>query len=210
MIVHARVGIKAGSQYDAKQCVALCRVRVDTCRNTTRHQDRLGSYPCVSLRCTLASGRQETPDFFSNKFVRFTNNATQGLVSLCEPAFTRVHAIMLYTSIYLSVYRALPRTESLYLVFRRLVSRSGLSGSVPRYCYALPPWQRHRGSLVFRSGTNVTGLPQIQSSIQPVKIKKQASKLNCHEESTQDEEFVARTQLHVVQQLHVKFSLFFG
>ena len=34
---------------------------------------------------------------------------------------------------------------------------------------------------------------QIQSSIQPEKIEKQANELNCHEGSAQDEEFVART-----------------
>ena len=39
----------------------------------------------------------------------------------------------------------------------------------------------------------ITGLPQIQISNKPEKIKKQASELNCHKESTQDEEFVART-----------------
>ena len=39
---------------------------------------------------------------------------------------------------------------------------------------------------------SIIGLPQIQSSIQPVKTKKRASELNCHEESTQDEEFVSK------------------
>jgi hypothetical protein len=39
----------------------------------------------------------------------------------------------------------------------------------------------------------VTDLPQIQTSIQPGKIEKWTSELNCHEESTQEEEFVAIT-----------------
>ena len=77
--------------------------------------------------------------------------------------------------------------------FRRLVSRSASSGSVPRHCYTLPLWYRHRGCLVFCSGMSVTDLPRIQSSIQPEKIKKWTSELNYHEGSTQDKEFVART-----------------
>ena len=40
---------------------------------------------------------------------------------------------------------------------------------------------------------SVTGLPRIQSSIQPEKIEKWTSELNCHKETTQGEEFVART-----------------
>ena len=40
---------------------------------------------------------------------------------------------------------------------------------------------------------SVTDLPQIQSSIQPEKIVKWTSELNYHEESTQDEGFVAIT-----------------
>ena len=51
--------------------------------------------------------------------------------------------------------------------FRRLISRSASSGSVPRHCYTLPLWYSHRGCLVFRSGMSVTDLPQIQSYIQP-------------------------------------------
>ena len=31
---------------------------------------------------------------------------------------THIYAIMLYTSVYLSVYRALPRTESIFLIFQ--------------------------------------------------------------------------------------------
>ena len=77
--------------------------------------------------------------------------------------------------------------------FRRLISRSALSGSVPRYCYTLPLWYRHRGCLIFGSGTRVTDLPPIQSSIQPEKIEKWTSELKYHEESTQDEELVAIT-----------------
>ena len=33
---HTRATVKAGSQYDAKQCVVLRRLRVDACRNVTR------------------------------------------------------------------------------------------------------------------------------------------------------------------------------
>ena len=77
--------------------------------------------------------------------------------------------------------------------FRRLVSRSASSGSVPYHCYTLPLWYRHWGYLVFRSGISVTDLPWIQSSIQPEKIKKWTSELNCHKESTQDKESVAIT-----------------
>ncbi len=77
--------------------------------------------------------------------------------------------------------------------FRRLVSRSASSGSVPRYRYTLPLRYRYRGYLVFRSGMRVTDSPPIQSSIQPAKIEKWTSELDYHEENTQDEEFVART-----------------
>ena len=80
--------LKVGSQYNDKQCVVLHRLHVDACRNATRRQDRLGSYPCVPLCYILASGRQETPNFFSNKLCISQINATQGLASLCEPALS--------------------------------------------------------------------------------------------------------------------------
>ena len=45
----------------------------------------------------------------------------------------------------------------------------------------------------FRSGIGVTDLPPIQSSSQPQKIEKRTSKMNCHEENIQDEDFLAKT-----------------
>ena len=33
---HTRATVEVGSQYDAKQCVVLRRLRVDACRNVTR------------------------------------------------------------------------------------------------------------------------------------------------------------------------------
>ncbi len=47
--------------------------------------------------------------------------------------------------------------------------------------------------LVFRSEVSFTDLPRIQISIQAGKIEKWTSELNYHEESNQDEEFVATT-----------------
>ena len=69
--------------------------------------------------------------------------------------------IMLYTSTYLSVYRALPRTEWIFLAFEGPFLKNTSSASVPRYCYTLPWWYyRHRGCHVFHSGMSVTPLPQ--------------------------------------------------
>ena len=65
--------LKAGSQYDTKQCVALRHLHINACRNAIRCQNRLGSYPCILLRYVLASGHQEIPNFFINKFVHFMN-----------------------------------------------------------------------------------------------------------------------------------------
>ena len=39
------------------------------------------------------------------------------MIAHAHVGVTCVHAIMLYTSVYLSMYRALPRTESIFLVF---------------------------------------------------------------------------------------------
>ena len=49
----------------------------------------LGSYPCVPLHCVLASGGQEIPNLLNLCVSRI--NATQGLVSLCEPALSVEH-----------------------------------------------------------------------------------------------------------------------
>ena len=71
--------------------------------------------------------------------------------------------------------------------FRRLVSRSASSGSVPRYCYTLPLWYRHRGCLVFCSGTRVTEFKV------PFRQKrwKNDERVEVSQKGTQDEEFVA-------------------
>ena len=93
--------------------------------------------------------------------------------------------------VYVRISISVPRPSEDFSRFRRLVSRSASSSSVPRCCYTLPLWYRHRGCLVFCSGMSVTDLPQIQSSIHLEKIKKWTSELNCHKEGTQDEELVA-------------------
>ena len=49
--IYTLLYIKAGSQYHAKQCVALHRLRVDACRNATRRQDRL-----ITMQCDRAAG----------------------------------------------------------------------------------------------------------------------------------------------------------
>ena len=43
--------VKAGSQYDAKQCVALRRLRVDACRKHDARidSDPLFAFPCVAI-----------------------------------------------------------------------------------------------------------------------------------------------------------------
>ena len=45
----------------------------------------------------------------------------------------------------------------------------------------------------FRSRIRVTGLHPILSSDQLQKIEKRMSEMNCHKESTQDEDFLANT-----------------
>ncbi len=115
------------------------------------------------------------------------------MITHARVCITRVHAIILHMSAYLSVYRALTQDRMNFSRFRRLVSRSASNDSVPRYCYTLPLWYRHRGCLVFHSGMRVTDLPPIQMSIQPEKIEKWTSEFNYHEESTQEDEFVAIT-----------------
>ena len=55
----------------------------------------------------------------------------------------------------------------------------------PKFKFPFSWWKSRNGRV------DVIGLPQIKSSIQLVKIEKRVSKLNCHEESTCNEEFVA-------------------
>ena len=114
-------------------------------------------------------------------------------VATYDCARARTCCIRTTSSVYCSVYHALPRTDWIFLVFRRPITGSAYSGSVPFYRYTLLPWYRDRGCFVFHSGMSVTGLPRIRSSIQPEKIEKRSSESNCHEETTQDKEFVART-----------------
>ena len=75
----SRKATKADSQYYAKQCVALRRFLVDPCRNATRRQDRLGSYPCVAfLRLVV----KKSPTFWIINLCVSRINAMQGLASL--------------------------------------------------------------------------------------------------------------------------------
>ena len=62
--------------------------------------------------------------------------------------------------------------------------------------------QPHTATKVWTSGIPyvcseilVTGLPQIQSYSQTQKIEKRTSKLNCHGETTEDADFLARTRV---------------
>ena len=76
--------LKAGSQYDAKQCVALhhlCSMLVEMQHDARIDLDPILVFP--ALRSCVWSSR----DILSNKFVCFRINAMQGLVSLCELAF---------------------------------------------------------------------------------------------------------------------------
>ena len=54
------ISLKAGSQYDAKVRVPLHRAHIWARRNATKCKGRLGSYPCVPLRCILASGHEKS------------------------------------------------------------------------------------------------------------------------------------------------------
>ena len=73
--------------------------------------------------------------------------------------------------------------------FRRLVSRSALNGSVPRYCYTHPTYRGRDINVSFF----ILELVLQNSKYSATKIKKWKSKLNCHEKSTQDKEFVPKT-----------------
>ena len=88
-----------------------------------------------------------------------------------------------------------PRQNELLPVFQWFISRSAWSSSVPHHSHTLPLKYGHwlYMYLVFRSEILVTSLPQIQSYSQTQKIEKRTSKLNCHRETTQDEDFLART-----------------
>ena len=108
-------------------------------------------------------------------------------------AHTRVHAIMLYTSVYHPCTVPCPGQNRIFLFFEGSfleAARAVLFHATAIHC--------HHGRDIedpsfFVLGQVLQVCPQIQSSIQPEKIEKQARELNCHEASTQDEEFVART-----------------
>ena len=53
--------------------------------------------------------------------------------------------------------------------------------------------ERFRSTLLSYTATRVTGLPQIPSYNQPEKIEIWTGELNYHEETTQDEDFLAKT-----------------
>ena len=111
-------------------------------------------------------------------------------------AFVRimqVYTIISYTSAYLSVYRTLPRTEWIFLVFEGLfleAPRAVLFHATAIHCHYGRDIEEDASFLVLE---RVTDLPPIQSSIQPEKIEKWTSELKYHKESTQDEELVAIT-----------------
>ena len=85
--------------------------------------------------------------------------------------------------------------EWTFSVFQWLVPRSTWSSSIPHHSHTLTLKYGHRLYLVFRSEILVTGLSQIQSYSQTQKIEKRTSKLNCHGETTEDADFLARTQV---------------
>ena len=128
---------------------------------------------------------------------------TYHLMEWCAPVYDYAHvhsvmwvyAIISYTSEYLCTTPYPGQNEIFH--FERLVSRSASSSFVPHYCYTCPLWYRHQGCPIFCSGMRVTDLPPIQSSNQPGKIEKWTSELNYHEESTPDEEFVAKTSYRI-------------
>ena len=68
--------LKAGSQYDVRPRVALRRARIGAHRNATKRKDRLGSYPCVPLRCVLASGHEKSQIYEYFRVTQAQRNAT--------------------------------------------------------------------------------------------------------------------------------------
>ena len=82
---HERVCIKAGSQSDARPCVALIRGKswdflTTRRKNATQGSARIGPESILASYCVSTSVEAK---------------ATQRNALYCEPAFTRVHAIML-------------------------------------------------------------------------------------------------------------------
>ena len=81
---------QAGSQYDAKQCVALHCVAFTSMLIETHHNSRIDSDPILAFVCVAflcLTGEKSLEKFFGVSRI----NATQGLASLCEPAFVRTH-----------------------------------------------------------------------------------------------------------------------
>ena len=54
---------------NALHCAVFASTLVETQHNARIDSNPILAFPCVAL----VSGRQETPDLFSNKFVRFAN-----------------------------------------------------------------------------------------------------------------------------------------
>ena len=83
-------------------------------------------------------------------------NGKTEMMFYCVWLRTRAYVLRGYTQ-YVRISIRVPRPTQdrmNFSRFRRLVSRSASSGSVPRYCYIVPLWYRHRGCLVFGSGTS--------------------------------------------------------
>ena len=96
--------------------------------------------------------------------------------------YTHIRYARTHNNVVLCLYRALTRIE--------WFSKAHFSKLLKQFCskLLLYTWQRHQGSLVFRSETGVTGLSHIHSSIQLEKDQEMGERVEL-----EDEEFVAKT-----------------
>ena len=118
-----------------------------------------------------------------------SNDVYLHMIAHARICITHVHAIMLYTSIYLSMYSTLSRIESIFHVFRRL----NFSKRLERYC-----------STLLLSTATMVETPRIPHLLFWNERHRFAPNSKFHgdretgervelSQSTQDEEFVART-----------------
>ena len=91
-----------------------------------------------------------------------------------------------------SAYRALPKHNELLQFFDGSFLEA--SKAVPFHATATMVWTSLMPPFLFWPGPELLVSPQFQVTVSPgQKIEKRTSELSCHEESTEDEDFLAQT-----------------
>ena len=161
---------EAGSQYDTTQCVvALCCIAFVMTLVGMQHNARIDSDPILAYLC-VAFLRQIVKLLNINFYI-LQISATQGLASLCEPAFIHIH-LHTHTRIHTQL-RSRPlcdsnKTVTCKVKFSGSNVLEGIKESVAYGCVALPV------------PTVLKSLPQCSTNRVTVEIENQPPLLGNH------------------------------